>query len=290
MKSITVISGKGGTGKTILTASFAALAESKVMADCDVDAADLHLILKPEILKEEVFLGGQAAKIDKSKCIECDRCLDECRFDAISENFVVDPIDCEGCALCYHVCPVEAIEMIHSKQGRCYISKTRHGHMVHAKLGIAEENSGKLVALVRKHAREIAERENIEYVIVDGPPGIGCPVISAITGASLVLAVTEPTVSGLHDLKRVVGLANHFGIKALVCVNKHDLNPAYTRQIELHCQEVDAEFVGKISFDTVITKAMLNAQSVVEYQPDSSVSEQIKSIWQRVDEVARTLP
>ena len=182
MKSITIISGKGGTGKTILTASFAALAESKVMADCDVDAADLHLILKPEIQREEVFEGGKSAWIKRAKCERCGICITACRYEAISDDFVVDPISCEGCALCYNICPAKAVRMKPSKKGRWYISETRFGPMVHAKLGIAEENSGKLVAIVRQQARLIAERDNLEYVIVDGPPGIGCPVISSITG------------------------------------------------------------------------------------------------------------
>jgi len=287
MKSITVISGKGGTGKTILTASFAALAESKVMADADVDAADLHLILKPEIEREEVFEGGKAAEIDRAKCTQCGECIAVCRYDAISDDFVVDPIDCEGCALCYNICPVEAIRMKVSIQGRWYISKTRYGSMVHAKLGIAEENSGKLVALVKQQAKLIAERDNLEYIIVDGPPGIGCPVISSISGADLVVVVTEPTVSGLHDLQRVIGLADHFGIRSLVCVNKYDLNSQFTDQIETYCKSIGTEFLGKIPFDTIVTEAMVNGKTVVEYSKNGGVSEEIKRIWRQVDAIAR---
>ncbi len=289
MKSITVISGKGGTGKTILTASFAALVESKVMADGDVDAADLHLILKPEIQREEVFEGGRPALIDPAKCVKCGKCIEVCRFDAISDDFVVDPISCEGCALCYHICPVSAIKMNPSLAGRWYISKTRHGPMVHAKLGIAEENSGKLVALVRQQARLIAERDNLEYVIVDGPPGIGCPVISSITGTDLVVVVTEPTISGLHDLERVVGLATHFGIRSLVCVNKYDLNIQFTDQIETYCESVGSTFLGRIPFDTVVTEAMVNGKSVVEYTENGDVSKEIKRIWTQVDAIARQM-
>ena len=289
MKSITVISGKGGTGKTILTASFAALAESKVMADGDVDAADLHLILKPEIQREEVFEGGRPALIDPAKCVKCGKCINVCRFDAISDDFVVDPISCEGCALCYHICPVNAIKMNPSLAGRWYISNTRHGPMVHAKLGIAEENSGKLVALVRQQARLIAERDNLEYIIVDGPPGIGCPVISSITGTDLVVVVTEPTISGLHDLERVVGLATHFGIRSLVCVNKYDLNIQFTDQIETYCESVGSTFLGRIPFDTVVTEAMVNGKSVVEYTENGDVSEEIKRIWTQVDAIARQM-
>jgi len=287
MKSITVISGKGGTGKTILTASFAALAESKVMADCDVDAADLHLILKPEIQREEVFEGGKSARINRAKCERCGICITACRYEAISDDFIVDPISCEGCALCYNICPVKAVRMRSSKKGRWYISETRFGPMVHAKLGIAEENSGKLVALVRQQARLIAERDNLEYVIVDGPPGIGCPVISSITGTDLALVVTEPTISGLHDLQRVIGLTGHFGIGSLVCVNKYDLNIPFTNQIESYCRSVGATFVGRIPFDTIVTEAMVNGKAVVEYNEYGRVSEEIRRIWRQVDSSAK---
>ena len=289
MKSITILSGKGGTGKTILTASFAVLAESKVMADGDVDAADLHLILKPEIQREEVFEGGKAAVIDRAKCIECDQCIDVCRFDAISDDFVIDPINCEGCALCCYICPEDAIEMESSMAGRWYISDTRHGPMVHARLGIAEENSGKLVALVRQQAKLIAERDDLEYVIVDGPPGIGCPVISSITGTDLVVVVTEPTISGLHDLQRVISLATHFGVRSLVCVNKYDLNEQFTNQIENYCDTVDSTFLGRIPFDTIVIEAMVNGKAVVEYSEDGGVSKEIRRIWTRVDAIAKQI-
>jgi len=289
MKSITVISGKGGTGKTILTASFAALAKSKVMADCDVDAADLHLILKPDIEREEVFEGGMSAKIYLSECIECGECIVVCRYEAIGDDFVVDPISCEGCALCYNICPTHAIEMEASRRGRWYISKTRHGPMVHARLGVAEENSGKLVALVRQQARLIAERDGLEYTIVDGPPGIGCPVISSITGTDLVVVVTEPTISGLHDLQRVFSLATHFRIRSLVCVNKYDLNAQFTDQIENYCDTVGSTFLGRIPFDTIVIEAMVNGKAVVEYSEDGGVSEEIRRIWTRVDAIAKQM-
>jgi MinD superfamily P-loop ATPase len=313
MKSITVISGKGGTGKTILTASFAALAKSKVMADCDLDAADLHLILEPDVKREEIFEGGKAARIDPDKCLQCGQCMDVCRYEAISdsrvaecedqafrkslnkkekegfEGFVVDPIKCEGCAFCCNICPAEAIEMEPSRQGRWYISETRHGPMVHTKLGIAEENSGKLVALVRQQAKLIAEKEDLKDIIVDDPTGIGCPVIFSITGTDLVLVVTEPTISGLHDLQRVVGLANHFGVKSLVCVNKYDLNVQFTDQIEAYCKNAGAAFLGRIPFDTVVTEAMVNGKSVVEYDEDSQMSREIKRIWDQVDEIADSI-
>ena len=289
MKSITVISGKGGTGKTILVASFAVLAESKVMADCDVDAADLHLLLKPEIKREEVFEGGRAAQIDQEKCVECGECIAVCRFDAISDDFVIDPISCEGCAFCCNVCPEEAIDMKSSMRGRWYISDTRCGPMVHARLGIAEENSGKLVALVRQQARLIAERDGLEYIIIDGPPGIGCPVISSITGTDLVLVVTEPTISGLHDLQRVVSLANHFSVRSLVCVNKYDLNTQFTDQIESYCDSIGSTFLGRIPFDNAVVEAVVEGKAVVEHSINGEVSKEIKRIWTQVDEIARQM-
>ena len=289
MKSITVISGKGGTGKTILAASFAVLADSKVMADCDVDAADLHLLLKPEIQREEIFEGGQTAQIDQANCVECGECIAVCRFDAISDDFVVDPISCEGCALCCNICPEGVIEMEPSMAGRWYISNTRHGPMVHARLGIADENSGKLVALVRQQARLIAERDKLKYVIVDGPPGIGCPVISSITGTDLVVVVTEPTISGLHDLQRVISLATHFGVRSLVCVNKYDLNIEFTDQIRSYCDSVSSTFLGHIPFDTIVTEAMVNGKAVVEYSRNGGVSEEIRRIWTQVDAIARQM-
>jgi len=209
MKEIVVLSGKGGTGKTSMVASFAALAQNKVLADCDVDAADLHLLLKPKVKEEKEFWSGQVAFIDEDKCTECGLCQELCHFGAI-KDFKVDPISCEGCGFCYQVCPVDAITMKDSMSGHSFISETKYGYLCHARLGIAQENSGKLVALVRQNAKLIAERENLDYIITDGPPGIGCPVISSLSGASLALLVTEPTLSGIHDLERVIGVCRHF--------------------------------------------------------------------------------
>ena len=224
MKQIVVISGKGGTGKTVLTASFASLAGNKVMVDCDVDAADLHLLLKPEIKERYEFRSGVTARIDKDICQECGECLSVCRFEAISEDYIVDPVSCEGCSVCSHVCPAGAVIMEENIAGEWYISETKYGPLVHAKLGIAEENSGKLVAKVREVAKEIAERDKRDFVIIDGPPGIGCPVIAALTGVDLAVIVTEPTLSGIHDMERVVQVAKHFGVPTKVCINKYDIN------------------------------------------------------------------
>jgi MinD superfamily P-loop ATPase len=283
MKELTIISGKGGTGKTSVVASFAALAENKVLADADVDAADLHLILAPEINHEEDFRGGRTAQIDPDKCIECGECLDYCQFNAIGSDFVINKIDCEGCGVCVHFCPVEAIDFPQNICGKWYISETRFGPMVHAKLGIAEENSGLLVSLVRNQAKVLAEDRGFETIVVDGPPGIGCPVIASITGTSAVLIVTEPTLSGLHDLERVGGLADHFKIPTLACVNKFDLNEDMSNQIADYCAQNQIELVGRIPYDTAVTHAMVAGKSIVEFA-DGDVSNAIKGIWNRVEQ------
>ena len=279
MKELVIISGKGGTGKTSITASFAALAENSVLADCDVDAADLHLILKPEIKQREDFYGGKIAHINNEICTECGKCREVCQFDAISEDYVVDEVSCEGCSVCVEFCPVDAIDFNDHLNGEWYISETRFGPMVHAKLGVAEENSGKLVSLVRRQAKLLAEEKEMDFVIIDGAPGVGCPVISSITGADAVLIVAEPTLAGKHDLERASALsAEHFGIPTIVCVNKYDLNSEITNQIESYCQDNKLHFVGKIPYDTVVTEAMVQSKSIVEFS-NGVVSEAIKNIW-----------
>jgi MinD superfamily P-loop ATPase len=286
MKELTIISGKGGTGKTSVVASFAALAENIVLADADVDAADLHLILVPEIKHEEDFKGGRTAQINLETCTECGECLDRCQFNAISPDFVVNRIDCEGCGVCVHFCPVEAIDFPQNICGRWYISDTRFGPMVHARLGIAEENSGLLVSLVRNQAKVLAEDQGLDTIVVDGPPGIGCPVIASITGTSAVLIVTEPTLSGLHDLERVGGLAAHFKIPTLACVNKFDLNEEISDRIADYCARNHIELVGRIPYDTAVTYAMVAGKSIVEFS-DGKVSDAIKEIWRKVEKFIR---
>jgi MinD superfamily P-loop ATPase len=278
MKEIVVLSGKGGTGKTSIVASFAALAQSKVLADCDVDAADLHLLLKPKVKEEKEFWSGQVAFIDREKCTECGLCQELCRFEAI-KDFEVAPLSCEGCGFCYQVCPVDAIAIKNSMSGHSFISETKYGYLCHARLGIAQENSGKLVALVRQNAKLIAERENLDYIITDGPPGIGCPVISSLSGASLALLVTEPTLSGIHDLERVIGVCRHFGVPVLVCVNKYDLNEENTYRIESYCGNEGIEVAARIPFDNVMTEAIVQGLPVVEYS-NNQVTQQIKELWQ----------
>ena len=291
VKELVVISGKGGTGKTSIVASFAALAEKAVLADCDVDAADLHLVLDPEIVRRESFSGGKRARIKAGRCTACGKCEEICRFDAIyfdgpgngrvDKTFRVDPIACEGCGVCAWFCDEEAIEFAPAVNGEWYLSNTRHGPMVHAKLGIAEENSGKLVSIVRREAGKIAEQRGLDLVLIDGSPGIGCPVIASITGADLVLIVTEPTLSGLHDLSRVADVAGHFGIAGLVCINKWDLNPDVATEIERQAKDRGLSLAGRVRYDRGVTDAQIRKLSVVEYQ-QNGCAEDIRGVWGEV--------
>jgi len=277
MKEVVILSGKGGTGKTSIVGSIAALAKKKVLVDCDVDAADLHLLLNPSPKQKNEFRSGQVAVIDKDKCVKCGLCQENCRFDAI-HDYVVDPISCEGCGFCFHICPVEAISMIECKAGDWFISDTKYGPLVHARLGIAQENSGKLVALVRQKAKELAEKDGLDYIISDGPPGIGCPVISSLSGAGLALIVTEPTLSGIHDMERVLDVCKHFGIPTMVCINKYNINEANARKIEDYCSTQDIKVAVKIPFDNVVTEAMVRGLPVVEYS-DGVVAREMKKLW-----------
>jgi len=281
MKELTVISGKGGTGKTSIVASFASLARKKVMVDADVDAADLHLVMPPEIIKEEQFQGGHIAQIDPDLCTECGECRERCKFDAISDDFVIDQIACEGCGVCVHFCPVDAIKFPQRTCGSWFISDTRHGPMVHAKLGIAEENSGLLVSLLRKEAKELAEKKGLNTIIVDGPPGIGCPVIASVTGANAVLVISEPTMSGMHDMKRVNELASFLKVPAMVCVNKFDINPEMSDQIKSYAEKNNMKYIGSIPYDRDVTAAMVAQQSLVDFS-NGKGAEAIKKVWKEV--------
>jgi MinD superfamily P-loop ATPase len=291
MKELVIISGKGGTGKTSLAASFAMLAERPVIADCDVDAADLHLLLKSEIIRREKFLGGKKARIKAGHCIACGKCEEICNFNAVyfdgygngrvGRTFRIDPFACEGCGVCVRFCAEKAIEFHPVLSGEWYVSNTRCGPMVHARLGIAAENSGKLVSLVRREARRIAEEDNRSLVIVDGPPGIGCPVIASLTGASLVLVVTEPTVSGEHDLERVLKLARHFDMPVAVCVNKWDLNPEMTERIEDSASRSGAKIAGRVRYDRAVTAAQLQERAVVETAAPCVAD--IQQVWNNIN-------
>ncbi|NJB66550.1 MinD superfamily P-loop ATPase [Desulfobaculum xiamenense] len=281
MKELVVISGKGGTGKTTVTAALAALAGHKVMADCDVDAADLHLVLAPENRTATEFYSGQVAVIDPERCIRCGECATNCRYEAIDADFTVHKEHCEGCGVCAYVCPTDAAGMIERMCGHWYSSETRFGKMIHAHLGIGEENSGKLVTTVRKEARKAAEEVGAELIITDGPPGVGCPVIASLGGTDLALAVAEPTLSALHDLKRVHKLTRHFQVPMMAVVNKADINPLLTEEIRNWCTESGVEIAGVLPYDQIVTDAQIHGLSVVEHDPDG-FGQHMRSVWDKV--------
>ncbi|HXK61507.1 MAG TPA: ATP-binding protein [Acidobacteriota bacterium] len=285
MKQLAVISGKGGTGKTSIVASFAALAGDAVLADCDVDAADLHLVLSPAIIERHEFKSGHLARIRENGCRNCGQCMDFCRFEAIQptadgRSYQVDPVACEGCGVCVRFCPAHCIEFEERTCGEWYVSETIHGPMVHARLGIAAENSGKLVTTVRQSAQQIAMDRRKSLLLIDGPPGIGCPVIASITGISFVLVVTEPTRSAFYDFERVTSLTAHFGIPTAVCVNKWDLNPEITKTIEQSALERNVWPAGRICYDSAVTRAQIQGLSTVEV--GGAAAEQIRQVWRNV--------
>lgn len=284
MKQITVLSGKGGTGKTTITAAFAVLAKKALIADCDVDAPDLHMLLHPEILEKREFKGSKLAVIDEAKCVKCGACKEKCRFDAITQILIVDPLSCEGCGVCVVVCPTNAITLTERVSGYAYISKTKYGFMTHALLKPGESNSGKLVSLIRQNAKVLAEKEKSNLIIIDGPPGIGCPVIASVTGADAGLVVTEPTLSGIHDLERAIQLLRHFNVKPFVCVNMYDVNMDNTEKISRFCRENGIEVVGRIPFNSIVTEAMVNGKTIIEYSPQCDVAKEISSVWNKLCE------
>lgn len=286
---LVVLSGKGGTGKTSVTASFAALAKNAVVADADVDAADLHLVLNPEIQQRHESRSGHEAVIRQADCLRCGACLAHCRFDAVKTDgkeagaatFTIDPSACEGCGVCVALCPAHAIDFPERGCGEWYVSQTRFGPLVHARLKPGGENSGKLVTQVRTEARQLAERDGRERIIVDGPPGIGCPVIASVTGADAVLAVTEPTVFGEHDLACVLKLAKHFGVPVFVCVNKWDINPDAATRIEQSAATDGATILPRIPYDRAVTAAQVNGQPVVEFS-NGPAAESILQVWKAI--------
>ena len=284
MKTIVIISGKGGTGKTVVSAGFAALARRKVMVDCDVDAADLHLLLHPQVLEKHVFKKGVTAEIDEGKCTRCGRCREHCRFEAITSDFKIDGLACEGCGFCFHLCPEQAVCLKENVSGQWYISTTRYGPMVHADLFPGEENSGKLVAEVRDVARRLAEEQKLDYVIVDGTPGIGCPVIASLSGADLALVVTEPTLSGIHDLDRVLAVTRHFKIPSRVIINKYDLNEVNTLAIEAAQKNLGFDVLGRIPFSSAVPESVVQAKPVMECG-SNKVTEEIQRIWAAVEDL-----
>ncbi|MGD9126296.1 MAG: ATP-binding protein [Planctomycetia bacterium] len=283
MNELVIISGKGGCGKTTIAASLAALADNPVIADCDVDAADLHLVLKPEAREASDFYSGYLAELDAEKCTGCGKCVTLCRFSAITRDdkgtIAIDPLACEGCGVCMDVCPFNAVTLPEQLCGCLMVSDTPYGPLAHAKLGIGAENSGKLVTAVRNEAKKLATEIGSQLILIDGSPGLGCPVISSLTGASMALITTEPTVSGLHDMERILKLTIHFGIKAYVCVSKADLNPSTTKQLKKLAEHHGAKFLGTIAYDTTATQAQIEARPLVEF-PESPAGNDIKKLWQ----------
>lgn len=290
MKEIVVISGKGGTGKTSITASFACLGgKDVIVADCDVDAADMHLLLQPDFSEGKDFYSGLLAEIDPAKCTNCGLCVDVCRFDAIpviDGQHTIDELSCEGCGYCPRVCPEEAITMIDQNAGKWYISGIKTGStMVHARLGIGSENSGKLVAQVKNEAKRLAQETGKDFVLVDGSPGVGCPVVSSLSGASFVVLVTEPTVSGLHDLKRVYELVKKFSIRAACIINKADLNRQIALEIEDFLKQENIVHLASLPYDETFTKAMTAGQTIVEFE-DNHLAKILKDSWEKVKQIA----
>ncbi len=283
VKQITIISGKGGTGKTTVAAGIAYLAKgSAVMADADVDAPDLHLILHPEIISTTDLNISKKVVRNEDLCKKCNLCGEHCQFDAITAD-TYDRYRCEGCGLCIRVCPEKALTLEAFLSARILISNTRFGSFVHANMEIGEGSSGRIVDTVRKEARKIAEEKNLTYVIVDGSPGIGCPVIASITGVDLALIVVEPTLSGIHDLKRILDVTIHFNVKALVCINKSDLNERITQEIEKFCKENGIVLAGKIPYDTIVPQSIIARKSILE-MPKNCVAEELKEIWKIIIE------
>ena len=279
MKELVILSGKGGTGKTSLTAALATLATGCLLCDADVDAADLHLLMQPDIRKQTDFQGGGVPVINLQRCTECGTCIEMCRWSAIGSDFTVDEIGCEGCGVCVDFCPEQAIDFRVKTCGQWFISETRFGPMVHARLGIAEENSGKLVTLVRQQAKQLAEDKGIDLIITDGPPGVGCPVIASVGGASGTLIVTEPTVSGIHDMKRAVDLCRHFNVPVMVCINKFDLNPENSATIEAMARDAGLPVVGRIPFDPHFTHAMVQGKTLISFDGSAPAAESIRQVW-----------
>ena len=286
MKEIAVISGKGGTGKTIITASLAVIAERKVMADCDVDASNLHLLLHPEIKEKHEFIGGKEAKVIPEKCIGCAKCEEVCRFDAVyrtEDLYAIDGFSCEGCGACKIVCPTDAIEMEAGGEGEYFISQTEYGSLVHAQLGIAQENSGKLVSIVKEKAREIALRNSDEYILIDGPPGIGCPVISTLSGCNTALIITEPSLSAIHDMERAIEISFHFGVRVFVCINKFDLNYENTQRIEKYANSKGVEVIAKIPFQEKIIESVRKGIPPIKFVGGEFLNS-ITKIWEKIKE------
>lgn len=293
MMELTVLSGKGGTGKTSITAALASLAESAVLSDNDVDAADLHLILHPTIKEEHNFSSGWKASIDTLKCTNCGLCISHCRFDAIhedkNEQLTINPFQCEGCRLCERICPEQAIHSDLNTNNYWYVSDTRFGTLIHAKMGPGEENSGRLVTQVRKKAKAIAQAKGAEWIINDGPPGIGCAAIASLTGIDRALIVIEPSMSSLHDADRLIKLIKSFNIQCFALINKYDLNLGLSQRIETYLKRQDVPLLTKLPFDKDMVQAMINGKTIVEYAPESKLSIELKRLWHKIQLSTHTI-
>ena len=282
MREVVIVSGKGGTGKTSFAGSLASLLEHKVVADCDVDAANLNLLLNGKVHDSYEFFAGRKAAINPDACTSCGRCREVCRFNAVSQDYVVDALACEGCGACYFLCPAGAVSFDETLCGHYYAAETGGGDaIVFAELSPGRESSGKLVSMVRTKAREIAETRGIDLILIDGPPGIGCPVISSLTGAHLAVLVTEPTMAGVHDLERVLGLARHFDIPTAVVVNKGDVNPSRTEDIKSFCRDRHLDFLGSIPYEPMLTEAQRQGKTVLEFAPECPASAEIHNIFDK---------
>jgi len=282
---IAIVSGKGGTGKSSISAAFATMNGDVVLADCDVDAANLYILFNPSHEEEEVYIGGQKAEIDYTICTNCQSCIDYCRFDAISlenDKVVISEVSCDGCFLCSHICPVNAIEMIPNDKSRMYSGSFRKGKMIYGRLAPGEENSGKLVTKVRDKARQVSEKNGIDTIILDGPPGIGCAVIATITGVAKAVIVTEPTISGLHDMQRTMEVVHKFNIQPYVIINKCDLNPSMSKKIEKWCIENGVKNTWQLPFDKQMVEAMVQGKSIIEYNSKLNISKKIGEIWNTI--------
>ena len=282
---IAVVSGKGGTGKSSISAAFATIGGEVVLVDCDVDAANLYLLFNPVNEEESVFVSGHKAVIDYDLCTSCGLCMTHCRFDAISEGegrIIISEISCDGCFLCSRICPEKAITMVANDKSMLYAGLFRNGRIVYGRLAPGEENSGKLVNVVREKAKQTAGKYGLDTIILDGPPGIGCPVISTITGVDKVVVVTEPTISGLSDMKRAIEVVHKFNIPSFVIINKYDLNKSMSRKTEEWCIGNNVNVAGMLPFDRQITEAMIEAKSIIEFNPESEISKKLITIWNRI--------
>lgn len=291
IKEVAIVSGKGGTGKTSLAGSLSSLLQNKVIADCDVDAANLHIIVVPEeVLSQKEFTGGKKASIDLKKCTRCNICRDVCNYNAISKDYIVDRVLCEGCGACYFLCPAKAVEFTPQLAGYCYTSSAFDDErFIFAELLPGEENSGKLVAMVRNEAREEAQKTAKGMILIDGPPGIGCPVISSLTGTHLAVVVTEPTPTGVHDLRRIIELARHFQIKTALVVNKSDINPRFVKQMRQYCEDEGIIYLGEIPYEIKITEAQRQMKTIIDFAPDCEASIAIKEIYKKLTSILEEL-